>query len=119
VPGSSDYYRGSIISYANDLKHDLLGVSEDDLNRYGAVCRPVVEQMAKGARKALGCDYAIATSGIAGPGGGTVEKPVGTVWIAIAGPKKVASKEYHFAAHREANIHRAVNMSLLMLLEEL
>jgi nicotinamide-nucleotide amidase len=119
VPGSSDYYRGSIISYANDLKHDLLGVSEDDLNRYGAVSRPVVEQMARGARTALGCDYAIATSGIAGPGGGTAEKPVGTVWIAIAGPKNVASKEYHFAAHREANVHRAVNMSLLMLLEEL
>jgi nicotinamide-nucleotide amidase len=119
VPGSSDYYRGSIISYANELKHNLLGVSEDDLNRYGAVSRPVVEQMAKGALKTLGCDYAIATSGIAGPGGGTAEKPVGTVRIAIAGPGKVVSKEYHFTAHREANIHRAVNMSLLMLLEEL
>jgi PncC family amidohydrolase len=75
--------------------------------------------MAKGALKVLGCDYAIATSGIAGPGGGTPEKPVGTVWIAVAGAGKVTAKEYHFTVHREVNIQRTVNMSLLMLLEEL
>jgi nicotinamide-nucleotide amidase len=121
VPGSSDYYRGSVISYANEIKRDLLGVSEDDLARYGAVSRPVVEQMAKGALKVLDCDYAIATSGIAGPGGGTAEKPVGTVWIAIAvaGKENAVSKEYHFTTNREANIRRTVNMSLLMLLEEI
>jgi nicotinamide-nucleotide amidase len=120
VPGSSAYYLGSIVSYANEVKRNLLGVSEDDLNRHGAVSRPVVEQMAKGALMALGCDYAVATSGIAGPDGGTAEKPVGTIWIAVAcRAAEVVSREYRFTARREENIQRAVNMSLLMLLEAL
>ena len=119
VPGSSGYYLGSIVSYANEIKHKILGVPEKDLTLYGAVSRQVVEQMAKGALKVLGCDYAIATSGIAGPDGGSPEKPVGTVWIAVAGDRNVTAKEYHFTTHREVNIRRTVNMSLLMLLEEL
>ncbi|MDR2680664.1 MAG: competence/damage-inducible protein A [Tannerella sp.] len=119
VPGSSDYFIGSIVSYANAVKHKVLGVPEEDLVRYGAVSRQVVEQMARGALKVLGCDYAIATSGVAGPGGGTPEKPVGTVWIAVAGNGNVTAKEYHFTVHREVNIQRTVNMSLLMLLEAL
>lgn len=121
VPGSSDYFLGSIVSYANEVKQQLLGVSENDLSQYGAVSQPVVEQMAKGALKTLGCDYAIATSGIAGPGGGTPEKPVGTIWIAVADKEKVLSKEYRFAtiSTRENNIQRTVNFALLLLLEEL
>jgi nicotinamide-nucleotide amidase len=119
VPGSSDYFLGSIVSYANVLKHDILDVAEEDLIRHGAVSRRVVEQMAKGALKVLGCDYAIATSGIAGPGGGAPGKPVGTVWIAVAGAGKITAKEYHFTTHREVNIRRTVDVSLLMLLEEL
>ena len=121
VPGSSDYFLGSIVSYANEVKQNLLGVSNNDLEKYGAVSQQVVERMAKGALKTLGCDYAVATSGIAGPGGGTPEKPVGTIWIALANKEKVISKKYHFAtiSTRDNNIQRTVNFSLLMLLEEL
>ncbi|MDR1222547.1 MAG: nicotinamide-nucleotide amidohydrolase family protein [Tannerella sp.] len=71
VPGSSDYFLGSVVSYANRVKQQRLGVSESDLEKYGAVSRQVVEQMAKGALRVLGCDYSVATSGVAGPGGGT------------------------------------------------
>jgi nicotinamide-nucleotide amidase len=119
VPGSSDYFLGSIVSYANEVKQQVLGVSGSDLEQYGAVSRQVVEQMAKGALRVLGCDYAIATSGIAGPGGGVPEKPVGTVWIAVAGKDRVVSEKYHFTAIREQNIQRTVNTSLLMLLDVL
>jgi len=120
VPGSSAYYRGSIIAYSNDVKQRLLCVKEKDLAQYGAVSRQVVEQMALGALQTLGCDYAIATSGIAGPDGGTDEKPVGTVWIAVAHKEavkaSVVAKKFHFTAIREQNIQRAVNAALAMLL---
>jgi competence/damage-inducible protein CinA C-terminal domain len=121
VPGSSDYYLGSVVSYANEVKQNLLGVSDNDLDKYGAVSQQVVEEMAKGALNLLKCDYAVSTSGVAGPGGGTPEKPVGTVWIAVANKEKVVSKEYRFAiaSSRDNNIQRATNFSLLMLLEEL
>ena len=119
VAGSSDYYVGGVVSYSNALKHKLLNVSETDLERYGAVSRPVVEQMARGALRVLGCDYAVATSGLAGPGGGTAEKPVGTVWIAVAHGDDVVSNEFRFSNVRDQNIRRTVNMSLLMLLNEM
>ena len=117
VPGSSDYYVGSVISYANEVKQNLLQVSGEDLSQYGAVSQQVVEQMAQGAIKTLNCDYAISTSGIAGPSGGTPDKPVGTVWIAVANKDRVISKEYLFTSQRELNIKRSVSTSLLMLLE--
>ena len=117
VPGSSDYFLGSVVSYANKIKQQVLGVSGSDLETYGAVSRQVVEQMAKGALQVLGCDYSVSTSGVAGPGGGTPEKPVGTVWIAVANKETVISKEYRFTAIREQNIQRTVNTSLLMLLD--
>jgi nicotinamide-nucleotide amidase len=117
VSGSSDYFLGSVVSYANEVKQHVLNVSGSDLEQYGAVSRQVVEQMAKGALHVLGCDYAVATSGIAGPGGGTPEKPVGTIWIAVANKDTVLSKVYHFTAMREQNIQRTVNTSLLMLLD--
>ena len=119
VAGSSDYYVGGVVSYSNALKHKLLNVPETDLERYGAVSRPVVEQMARGALRVLGCDYAVATSGLAGPGGGTAEKPVGTVWIAVAHGDDVVSNEFRFSTVRDQNIRRTVNMSLLMLLNEM
>lgn len=119
VAGSSDYYMGGVVSYSNALKHKLLNVSETDLERYGAVSQPVVEQMARGALRVLGCDYAVATSGLAGPGGGTAEKPVGTVWIAVAHGDDVVSNEFRFSTVRDQNIRRTVNMSLLMLLNEM
>ena len=91
------------------------GVSEDSLAQYGAVSRPVVEQMALGAIRVLGCDCAVATSGIAGPGGGTPEKPVGTVWIAAALKDMVVSECCHFGTEREDNIRLAANTALRML----
>lgn len=117
VAGSSDYFAGGVVSYSNEVKHRVLGVSEKDLVEYGAVSRPVVEQMALGAVRTLGCDCAVATSGIAGPGGGTPEKPVGTVWIAAALKDKVISQLYRFGTIREQNIQRSTNMALLMLVE--
>ena len=119
VPGSSKYYRGSIIAYSNDVKHRLLDVSKNDISRYGAVSRQVVQQMALGALHSLGCDYAIATSGIAGPSGGTQKKTVGTVWIAVANKVKIESKKFHFTTVREQNIQRAVNAALVMLLNNI
>ena len=84
VPGSSDYFLGGVVSYCNLVKQQVLGVAESDLRDYGAVSRPVVEQMVRGAMRVIGADCAVATSGVAGPGGGTPTKPVGTVWMAAA-----------------------------------
>ncbi len=119
VAGSSDYFAGSIVAYANSVKQNLLGVSESDINQHGAVSQQVVEQMATGALQVLGCDWAIATSGIAGPEGGTSEKPVGTIWIAVANKNKVVSKNYHFNSIREQNIQRTVNMALMLFLSSI
>lgn len=112
VPGSSSYYKGSIVSYAYELKESLVGVSNDDLWTHGAVSQPVVEQMAKGGLDALNVDYCIATSGIAGPDGGTEDKPVGTVWMAIASKDKVYSKRFNFRQNRERNIESTVVYAL-------
>lgn len=117
LSGSSAWYVGSVVSYSNEVKHRLLGVSEQDLNSYGAVSRPVVEQMATGALTALGCDCAMATSGIAGPGGGSAEKPVGTVWIAVACQGQLLSRLYHFSGDRLQVIEQAAEEALRMLIE--
>lgn len=114
-PGSSAYFSGGIVSYSNHVKVKSLGVNSEDINRYGAVSREVVEQMAKGAINQLDCNCAVATSGIAGPDGGTPDKPVGTVWIAAAVGEKVVSECYLFSSVREQNILRSSNMALLML----
>lgn len=119
IPGSSAYFVGSIVCYANRVKEQLLGVSPLDLSEKGAVSKEVVEQMAKGTLLTLGCDCSVATSGIAGPSGGTPEKPVGTVWIAAACRDKVRSELFHFGTNREQNMLRASNMALLMLLDML
>lgn len=115
VPGSSDYFTGGIISYSNEVKQHVLGVSIDSLQRYGAVSRPVVEQMALGAIRVLGCDCSVATSGIAGPGGGTSDKPVGTVWIAAAYKDRVVSECFHFGTERQYNIEQAAHATLGLL----
>jgi len=117
IPGSSQFFKGSIVAYSNELKTDLLQVSKDDLEENGAVSRQVVEQMAQGVRKLLKTDVSIATSGIAGPGAGTVEKPVGTVWIAVCSEDTMISREFHFGSLREQNILRASQAALLMLKE--
>lgn len=122
VPGSSAYYIGSIVAYSNSVKQHFLGVTEEALAEHGAVSRQVVEEMAKGAKQVLQTDYAIATSGIAGPDGGTAEKPVGTVWIAVATPTRVISQKQWFSNGREHTITRssaiALNMLRLAIIEE-
>ncbi|WP_106827728.1 competence/damage-inducible protein A [Parabacteroides pacaensis] len=115
IPGSSDYFVGGIVSYSNNVKHQILDVSNLSLDTYGAVSQQVVEEMVMGALKILNCDCAVATSGVAGPGGGTPEKPVGTVWIAAAWKDKIKSQLFHFGKNREQNILRSANMALLML----
>jgi len=106
VPGSSDYYLGGFIAYANDAKERWLGVEREIIEAHGAVSKKTVEAMAEGARRAFWEEIppikmaSMAVSGIAGPGGGTEEKPVGTVWIAVSGPGGTASKEYHFEGDR-------------------
>ena len=117
VAGSSDYFVGGVVSYTNEVKHNVLGVSEDSLRLHGAVSREVVEQMAQGAIRTLGCDCSVATSGVAGPGGGSPEKPVGTVWIAAALKEQVVSHCYHFGTVRAENIQSAADTALTMLLE--
>ena len=115
VAGSSDYFCGGVVSYSNEVKHHVLGVSEDSLAQYGAVSRPVVEQMALGAIRVLGCDCAVATSGIAGPGGGTPEKPVGTVWIAAACKNEIVTMKQEGDRGRAENVQSAIQNALFML----
>ncbi len=105
--GASKYFKGSIVAYSNEVKKNVLGVNENDLKTYGAVSQQVVTQMALGVQKLLKTDYAIATSGIAGPDGGSEEKPVGTVWIAIVTPSEVYAQKVNYANNRERNILRS------------
>jgi nicotinamide-nucleotide amidase len=112
IPGSSDVYHGGIIAYANDVKVKQLGVSERTLNEHGAVSEEVVREMAEGARKALGTSIGIGITGIAGPGGGSAEKPVGTVWIAVAGVGETRSLGRVYVGDREEIRLRATQASL-------
>ena len=116
---TSDYFCGAVVAYANEVKRDVLGVDDDTLRRFGAVSQPVVEQMAAGACRALHTDCAVATSGIAGPGGGTDEKPVGTVWIAVRCCDKTVSRCYRFAGGRSRVIDQATTRALIMLVKQL
>lgn len=122
VPGSSAYYTGSVVSYANQIKINELGVNPETLNTVGAVSEDCVKQMAEGVRKKFNTDYAISTSGIAGPDGGSAEKPVGTVWIAISSKTKTTAKQFNMGDNRERTIQRtaiqALDMLRRMLLEE-
>ena len=119
VPGSSAYFNGGVISYANAVKINVLNVKEEDILKFGAVSQQVVQQMAQNARKLLKSDYAISTSGIAGPTGGTEEKPVGTVWVSIASENKTISKMYRLPYNnRERNISVASSYALNLLRKE-
>src|SRR5215510_3508908 len=115
IPGSSEYFLGSIVAYAYEVKVALLGVSWDTLNKYGAVSRETVLGMAYGARKQLKSDIAISVSGIAGPGGGTPEKPVGTTWIGLVTPDGEWAKVFHFTGSREENKSSSATAALEML----
>ncbi len=119
VAGSSRYYKGSVVSYANEVKEKVLGVRAGDLQQYGAVSEEVVKQMAEGVKRLLKTDYAIATSGIAGPSGGSDEKPVGTVWIAVAGERGCVAEKFLFNTTRDNFIERTSNQAILMLLHQM
>lgn len=116
VSGSSEYYNGSVTSYSNEMKKQLLGVSHDNLEKYGAVSEQVAHEMVEGVKRVMKADYAVATTGIAGPTGGTEEKPVGTVWIAVSGPEKTFVKKYTFVGdQRDRNIVRAGQSALQLM----
>lgn len=121
ISGSSDYYKGSIVAYSNELKESFLNVDPNSIISHGAVSKQVVEQMALGSNKQFNTDYSIASSGIAGPNGGSDEKPVGTVWIAVANKNRVISKKLTLGDNRERNILisslSALNMLRLMLIK--
>lgn len=119
VPGSSAYFKGSVVAYANEVKVGVLGVKVVDLEREGAVSEPVVLQMAEGAKRLMGTDYAVATSGVAGPDGGTEEKPVGTVWIGVATPTGSFARRFVFSFTRERNIAKAAAKALELLMMEM
>lgn len=119
IPGSSQYFKGSVVAYANEIKEGILKVNSADLEKYGAVSETVVLQMAENMRKIYNTDYALAVSGIAGPDGGTKEKPVGTVWIAMATVDKVVAKKFLFGGERVRNIDWAYQTALNLLRLEL
>lgn len=116
IPGSSESFLGGVVSYANEVKSGVLGVNPADIEAHGAVSREVVEQMAVGACRATGARCSMATSGIAGPGGGSDDKPVGTVWMAWAADGHVESRVFHFPGNRLRVIDRATTEALLGLL---
>ncbi|MDT8401685.1 MAG: competence/damage-inducible protein A [Bacteroidales bacterium] len=107
IPGSSDYFTGSVIAYDNRIKTEELGVNQHDLDKYGAVSEEVALHMARGIREKYRTDYGISTTGIAGPGGGTKEKPVGTVWIAVSSSQGSYTEKHNYAFTRTNNIRRA------------
>ena len=104
IPGCSKYFLGSIVAYSNDIKENMLGISRKLIERYGAVSEEVVEKMAYQIRKKFKSDIGISTSGIAGPSGGTKEKPVGTVWIGYSDKNKTVSKKLNLTERRDINI---------------
>lgn len=123
VPGCSEYYLGSVTSYANSVKENVLGVPEETITRHGAVSSECVAAMAEGVRKITGSDYSVATSGIAGPGGGTDEKPVGLVWVGVSSEKGTETFSFRFRHDRKRNIERfaasALNTLRIKLVNEL
>jgi len=115
VPGSSEYFNGSVIAYSNAIKSNVLNVSQSSLMEHGAVSEQVARDMVQGVKNVFNTDYAVATTGIAGPDGGTAEKPVGTIWIAISGKNETIAKKYVFGDNRERNIIRSSQTALQML----
>jgi PncC family amidohydrolase len=119
VAGSSAYFPGGIVAYAYEAKVELLGVSWDTLNSKGAVSRETVLEMARGIRHRMQADIAVSVSGVAGPGGGTIEKPVGTTWIGLVAPDGEWAKLFQFSGDREENKVMAVEAALQLLLNYL
>lgn len=115
IPGSSAYYKGSIISYSNEIKTGLLDVNPLTIEKYGAVSKETVIEMANGVLKKMKTDYAIAVSGIAGPDGGSIEKPIGTIWIAVGNNKSIITEKFLHGEDRGRNIRKAALSALNML----
>ena len=115
LPGSSSIFKGGIVSYANEVKEDVLNVAHETLLDKGAVSEATAREMAAGALKQLKTDYVIATSGIMGPGGGTMEKPVGLVWIAVGDHNNIEASKHHFRFDRRRNIELTANQALNLL----
>ncbi len=119
VPGSSDYFLGGVVAYANAIKIQLLGVSPETLEKYGAVSEQAVREMAQGVRARFDAEVSLSISGIAGPGGGSAEKPVGLVWIGMCTPSILTAQRYLFSGSRKRVKDQAVDAALRLLLEEL
>ena len=117
TPGSSEYFNGGIISYSNEVKHHVLGVDQELLDIYGAVSEPVAKMMAEGAARVTNSTYAVSTTGIAGPGGGTPDKPVGLVWFGVTGPHGTRSYKRIFIGDRESIRQSAAESALYFLYE--
>ncbi len=119
VSGSSDYYAGGVCAYSNKVKMELINVKKDTLKKFGAVSEQTAIEMAEGVRKTMQTDYAISTTGVAGPGGGSEEKPVGLVWIGFSSRDKTYAMDFLFGDNRERNIQRATQRALEILRREL
>jgi PncC family amidohydrolase len=119
VPGSSDYFLGGLIVYSYQAKESLLGVRPETLQAFGAVSEPVAREMARGACRALGAHLAVAVTGIAGPGGGTADKPVGLTWIALCAPDFERAERYVWTGDRAANKAASAEAALRMVLDYL
>lgn len=115
IPGSSHYYKGGVVAYANQVKENLLRVNTKTIDEYGVVSEETVCEMVKGAMETLNTDYAIATSGIAGPGGGTPEIPVGTIWIAVGNRNKIVTLKIEGDDGRDQNIAKATCSALYLM----
>ncbi|GAB3009242.1 competence/damage-inducible protein A [Niabella terrae] len=115
IPGSSDYYKGTVVAYSNEIKEQVLGVDPQVLKTVGAVSETTAQQMVQGAIRTMGTDYAVATSGIMGPGGGSEAKPVGTVWIAAGSKESIRTKQLHLGFDRTRNIQTTALHTLNLL----
>ncbi len=115
VPGSSEYFLGGIIAYSYEAKERLLGVRHDTLYQHGAVSEETAQEMARGARQALGADIGLAVTGIAGPGGGLPGKPIGLTWIALSSREGVFARQFTWGGDREANKLQSSEAALEML----
>ena len=115
VPGSSEYFKGGVVAYSNEVKMNMLHVSPETLQKYGAVSRETVIEMVQGVMESMKTDCAVATSGIAGPGGGTPEKPVGTIWMAVACGGLIVTEKEEGDAGRVENVKKTVHNALLLL----
>ncbi|MBP5206434.1 MAG: nicotinamide-nucleotide amidohydrolase family protein, partial [Bacteroidales bacterium] len=115
--GASAYFKGGVVAYSNEVKEGALGVQHSTLEVHGAVSEEPVHEMVEGVRQRLGADYAIATTGIAGPTGGTAEKPVGTVWVAVCSKEKTVAQLMHYGDRRQQTIDRTTNQAYSMLMK--